>query len=293
MTLLEKLADGQILLCDGGMGTSLQEASGGVDCPERLNLERPNIVEAAHRAFYEAGSDLVETNTFGGTRTMLKMHGLEDRAAEISRRAAEIARSACPDACYVLGSIGPSGQILEPFGDADPDALSDVFAEQTSALAEGGVDAIVVETMMDGAEARLAIETAKATTGLPVIGTMTFAVGPAGVRTRWGIDPESAVQLLEDAGADVVGSNCGNGFDEMYRVIEKMRPVANRPVIAQANAGVPEMVGGRPVYRETPEEVGPKAARLLELGVAILGGCCGTGPEHIRVMRELIDGKND
>lgn len=286
--LLERLADGDVLLCDGGMGTSLQQLAGKVDCPERLNLERPDVVAAAHKGFYDAGSDMVETNSFGGTRSRLAMHDLADQTVEISRRAAEIARSVCPDGCYVIGSIGPSGEMLEPFGDATPEALSDIFAEQAGALASGGVDAIVVETMMDAEEARLAVTAAKEVTGLPVIATMTFAVGPSGVRTRWGVDPESAVRALEDAGADVIGSNCGDGFDEMIRAIGQMKVYANRPLIAQANAGVPEMVDDELVYHDTPDQIRPKAARLLDIGLGILGGCCGTTPAHIRAMRELL-----
>ena len=271
------------------MGTLLAELAGKVDCPERLVLESPEIVASAHAAFYEAGSDMVETNTFGGTRARLKLHGLDDRAAEISRRAAEIARSVCPDGSYVIGSIGPTGEILEPFGDAEPEELEEIFIEQATALAEGGVDAIVVETMMDAQEARIAVEAAKSVTGLPVIGTMTFATSPAGVKTRWGVDPETAVKTLEGAGADVIGSNCGNGFDEMLTVIEEMKVHASRPLIAQANAGSPVMKDGVLQYLETPAEIGPKAGKLLSLGLGILGGCCGTRPEHISVMRSLID----
>ena len=257
--------------------------------PRRLVLESPEIVATAHASFYEAGSDIVETNTFGGTRARLKLHGLDDRAAEISKRAAEIARSVCPEGGFVLGSIGPTGEILEPFGDAEPDDLRKMFVEQAEALAEGGVDAIVVETMMDAQEARLAVEAAKSASGLAVIGTMTFATSPAGVRTRWGVDPETAVKTLEDAGADLIGSNCGNGFDEMHAVIEEMKAFATKPLVAQANAGVPVMKDGELQYLETPDEIGPKAARLLSLGLGILGGCCGTKPDHIRVMRSLID----
>ena len=287
-SFLDRLAAGEILLCDGGMGTSLQQLAGKVDCPERLNLERPDVVATAHKGFYEAGSDLVETNTFGGTRSRLAMHGLSEQTAGISRTAAEIARSVCPEGCFVVGSIGPTGEMLEPFGEAEPETLYDMFAEQADALASGGVDAIVVETMMDAEEARLAVTAAKQVTTLPVIATMTFAVGPAGVRTRWGVDPETAVRVLEDAGADVIGSNCGDGFDEMIQAIEQLKLYASRPLIAQANAGVPEMVDGELVYHDTPEQIRPKAALLLDLGLGILGGCCGTGPAHIRTMRELI-----
>ena len=288
-SILDRLGAGHTLLCDGGMGTSLQQLVGKVDCPERLNLERPDVVAAAHKGFYDAGSDLVETNSFGGTRSRLAMHGLADQTSEISRAAAEIARSVCPEGCFVIGSIGPTGEMLEPFGEAEPETLYDMFAEQADALASGGVDAIVVETMMDAEEARLAVTAAKEATTLPIIATMTFAVGPAGVRTRWGVDAETAVRTLQNAGADVVGSNCGDGFDEMIQVIEQMKMHTDRPLIVQANAGIPEMVDGELVYHDTPDQIRPKAALLLDLGLGILGGCCGTSPAHIRTMRELID----
>jgi 5-methyltetrahydrofolate--homocysteine methyltransferase len=286
--LLQRIHAGETLLCDGGMGTLLAKSAGKIDCPERLVLERPDVVTAAHIAYFSAGSDLVETNTFGGSRARLDLHGLGERAAEISEKAAEIAKSVCPEGRFVLGSIGPTGEMLEPYGDATADSLAAMFREQAQALASGGVDAIIVETMMDAEEARLAVTEAKGT-GLPVIATMTFAVGPAGVRTQWGVDPESAVRALEEAGADVIGSNCGNGFEDMLAVMVPMRESATRPLIAQANAGVPEMIDGVPHYHETPEEIRPKASRLLDLGLGILGGCCGTEPDHIRVMRELIN----
>lgn len=288
MGLLDRLAAGDTLLCDGGMGTELQLNAGSYDCPERLNLESPDAVAAAHRAYFDAGSDLVETNTFGGTHARLKFHGLDDRAPEISRVAAQIARSVCPEGCYVLGSIGPTGEMLEPYGDAEPDALYAMFVEQATALAEGGVDGLIIETMMDAEEARLAVRAAKEHTSLPVIATMTFAVRSGSVRTRWGVDVPTAVDALEAAGADVIGSNCGDGFDEMIAVISELRPLTTLPVIAQANAGVPTMVDGVPVYKETPEDMLPKAVQLLDLGVNILGGCCGTRPAHIRAMRSLL-----
>ena len=289
--LLDRLTAGDILLCDGGMGTELQRTAGHFECPEELNLRNPAAVEAAHRAYFDAGSDLVEANTFGGTRARLQLHGLGDQARELSLLGAQIARSASPPGRFVLGSIGPTGEMLEPYGDAEPGMLFDMFAEQAEALARGGVDALIVETMMDAEEARLAVRAAKEHTNLPVIATMTFAVSPAGIRTRWGVTIPAAVETLADAGADVIGSNCGDGFDEMIAVIAELRPRTKLPVIAQANAGVPEMVDGVAVYRETPDEILPKASRLLELGVNILGGCCGTRPTHIAAMRRLLNDK--
>jgi 5-methyltetrahydrofolate--homocysteine methyltransferase len=290
--ILNVIASGRILLCDGGMGTLLQPFVTTEACGEELNLAKPEAVRAAHEAYFAAGSDLVETNTFGGTRAALARHGLAERAGEISRMAAELACAVRPESKFVLGSIGPTGEMLEPYGTATREALYDMFTEQAQALEFGGADGIIVETMMAAEEADAAVRAAREATSLPVVATMTFEAGPAGVRTRWGVDVPTAVRTLLDAGADVIGSNCGNGFDEMVAVMEAFRAATSHPLIAQANAGVPEMVEGSPVYRETPEKILPKAERLLNTGLSILGGCCGTTPAHIRAMRTLVDTRN-
>lgn len=284
------LKSGKILLCDGGMGTELQKR--GLPpgaCPEEYNFSHPQIVQEIHEDYFDVGADIVETNTFGGTRPRLAMHGLQDCVAKFSRRAAELARAVCPAGRFVAGSIGPMGEMLEPFGERTIEEAVEIFAEQARALAEGGVHVIFVETMISIEEAEAAVRAVKTSTTLPVVATMTFEVGKGGVRTKWGVDVPTAVERLTAAGADVIGSNCGRGFEEMLAVIEEMRPLTKLPVIAQANAGIPEMVEGRSVYKETPAAIVPPAEKLLQAGVNILGGCCGTGPEHIRRMRVLID----
>jgi 5-methyltetrahydrofolate--homocysteine methyltransferase len=289
MSFLEKLNLG-ILLSDGAMGTELQKRGmpTGV-CPEEYNITHPEIVQGIYRDYYNAGSDLVETNTFGANRPRLSLHDFAHRTAEFCAASARLAREVCPVGKFVAGSMGPTGDLIEPLGPRTAQEAGDIFAEQALALAEGGVDVIFVETMMAPEEADIAIRAAKGKTDLPVVATMTFEMGKAGLRTMWGVDVASAVQRLSDAGADVIGANCGRGFDEMLAIIHEMRPLTKKPIIAQSNAGIPEWVDGVLVYKETPQLIRPQAKSLLEAGVNILGGCCGTGPEHIRMMRKLID----
>lgn len=290
MSFLEKLNAGIILLADGAMGTELQKRGmpTGV-CPEEYNVTHPEIVQSIYRDYYNAGADLVETNTFGANRARLALHEFEHRVAEFCRTGAQLAREVCPMGKFVAGSMGPTGDLIEPLGPRTEQETFDIFAEQAMALAAGGVEVIFVETMMAAEEAEIAVRAVKAKTNLPVVATMTFEMGKAGLRTMWGVDVASAVHRLTAAGADVLGANCGRGFDEMIAIIQEMRPLTEKPIIAQSNAGIPEWVEGISVYKETPELILPKAEKLLQLGVNILGGCCGTGPEHIRAMRKLVD----
>lgn len=290
MSFLEKLQSGLILLADGAMGTELQKRGmpTGV-CPEEYNITHPEMVQGIYYDYYNAGSDVVETNTFGANRSRLTLHNAESRVAEFCRAAAQLAREVCPPGKFVAGSIGPTGDLLEPLGPRTLPEAYDIFAEQAAALAAGGADVIFVETMMAPEEVEIAVRAAKEKTRLPVVATMTFEMGKAGLRTMWGVDVASAVQRLTVAGADVIGANCGRGFDDMIAIVQEMRPLTQLPIIAQSNAGIPEWVDGVPVYKETPAAIQPQAEKLLQLGVNILGGCCGTGPAHIRVMRQLVD----
>lgn len=290
MSFLEKLNSGVILLADGAMGTELQKRGmpTGV-CPEEYNVTHPELVQGIYRDYYDAGSDLVETNTFGANRSRLTLHHFENRVAEFCRAAAQLARQVCPPGKFVAGSIGPTGDLIEPLGPRTEQEAFDIFAEQAVALATGGVDVIFVETMMAAEEAEIAVRAVKEKTPLPVVATMTFELGKAGLRTMWGVEVASAVQRLTAAGADVIGANCGRGFEDMIAIMQEMRPLTKKPIIAQSNAGIPDWVDGVSVYKETPALILPKAEKLLQLGVNILGGCCGTGPEHIRGMRQLVD----
>ena len=279
-----------ILVSDGATGTELQKRGlvAGM-CPEEFNITHPEIVEGIHRAYLAAGAEILTTNSFGGNRIRLKHYGFESRVRELNKRSAEIARSVAGDRAYIAGSMGPTGEILVPLGQTSKAEVRDAFREQARTLAEGGVDFILIETMMAIEEAEAAVDAAKNSTGLTVAATMSFEVGPRGIRTMWGVDIPTAVQRLTDAGADIFGSNCGRGFDEMVQIVREMRPLTTKPIIAQPNAGMPQWINGEAVYPESAETIRPKVESLLRLGANIVGGCCGTTPDHIRSIRETLD----
>jgi 5-methyltetrahydrofolate--homocysteine methyltransferase len=288
-TFLERLKT-EFLISDGAMGTQLQERGlPAGHCCEEWNLSHPETVQAIHRDYYAAGSDFVETNTFGANRLRLRMHNLETQRQEINKQAVALARAVRPTGRYVAGSVGPTGEFLHPVGTLTIGEMAEVFAEQIAGLVEGGVDIILVETMMALEEASAAVTAAKKFSRLPVIATMTFEVSKAGFKTMMGVTPEMAVKNLADAGAGVLGSNCGKGIDDMIGIIGEMRQHTSLPLLAQANAGLPGWVNGKTVYHETPEFIRPKVKALLDAGANIIGGCCGTTPEHIRVIREEVD----
>ena len=231
--LLERLHAGEVLLADGGMGTMLLERGLGPGaCPESVNLERPEIVEEIARLYLEAGADVIETNTFGASPAKLAQYGLADKAAEINRAAVQAARRAVGHRAYLAGSCGPSGRILRPYGDADPDELYEGFLRQAHALIEAGVDLICVETMTDLTEATLAVRAAKAVeAAIPVAAVMTFDPTPRGFYTVMGVNIEQAAAGLGDAGADLVGSNCGNGSENMLTIAAEFRRCTDLPLI--------------------------------------------------------------
>lgn len=272
------------------MGTQLQEQGlPAGHCPEEWNLSHPEAVRAIHTDYYAAGSDFVGANTFGANRLRLKIHGLETRVQEITKKGLELARTVCPPSHYVAGSVGPTGEFLHPVGTWTFDEITEVFAEQIAGLVESNVNIILVETMMALEEASAAVTAAKKFSRLPVIATMTFEVSKAGFRTMMGVTPEMAVKTLADVGADVLGSNCGKGIDDIIGIIGEMRQHTSLPLLAQANAGLPTWINGKTVYHETPEFIKPKVRELISAGANIVGGCCGTTPEHIRVIREEVD----
>lgn len=288
-SLIERLKN-KILVCDGAMGTQLQQRGlSPEDCPEEFNMTHPEIVQSIHRDYLDAGADIIETNSFGGNRARLSMYDFGDQVEKFNRRAAELAREMCPPNCFVAGSVGPTGQILQPLGLLSEENARNIFKEQVSALIAGGVDAIFIETMMSLEEILLAVQAVKMLSSLPVSATMTFEMKPTGPRTSWGVSPADAVRGLTDAGVDILGANCGSGFDDMVKIINAMRQLTDIPIIAQANAGMPILEAGSATYNESPETMRPKATTILRTGVNILGSCCGTGPEHIRVLRELAD----
>jgi 5-methyltetrahydrofolate--homocysteine methyltransferase len=279
-----------ILLFDGGIGTQLQAKGLKVgEVPEAWNLEHPDWVEAIHRSYVEAGAQVLTTNSFGGSRYKLEKTGLGDKMAEINRRAAAIAKEAAGGNAWVVGSVGPTGEFLQPLGTVPPEEMKEGFKLQIKSLIEGGADLIIVETMSDLEEASLAVQAARVLGDFPVIGSMTFNPVKQGYRTMMGVDIPSSVSRLLDEGADAVGSNCGNGIDDFIIIVAEMRECTDRPILAEANAGLPELVHGKTVYRETPDMMASKLDALLDAGADIVGGCCGTTPDHIRRFVEVID----
>ncbi len=290
-TLDELIGAGGPVVADGGMGTML--FARGLErgtAPELWNVERPDEVRAVHEAYIEAGAQIVLTNTFGGNPIRLSMHGLGERAHELNLAAARLARQAADAAdlpVAVGGSMGPTGQMLAPLGDLEFEAAAEAFEVQAAALAEGGVDVFWIETMADVEEVRAAVEGCRrAAPGVPVVATMTFDTRG---RTMMGVTPEHAAETLAEYGVVALGANCGNGPDEIEDVIGKMH--AAQPgvrLVAKANAGLPRMAEGQPVYDATPEMMGAYAARVREQGALIVGACCGSRPEHIRAIAEAL-----
>lgn len=280
----------RILVLDGAMGTLLQARGlkpGG--SPEEMNLAAPEVVVGIHREYAEAGADILVSNSFGGSRIKLAHYGLEKQVTEINVRAVELARQAAGSERFVAASIGPTGRFLEPVGDAGFDEIVDVFGEQVRAFAAAGADLISLETFLDIRELRAALIACKEFSNLPVIAMMTF--DDAG-RTVLGTPPTAAAVTLDALGADVIGSNCGLGPEGIFTILEKMRTVTSRPLIAQANAGLPVLRDGQTVFPASPEEMTVYHERMIALGVRIIGGCCGTTPRHIQAIRAALEGRS-
>ena len=283
--------EGGPILADGAMGTML--FLNGLqfgDPPEVWNLTQPDVVRRIQRGYLEAGSRILLTNTFGGNRLRLGLHHLEARVAELNQTAAILLRSeveAAGNRALVAGDIGPSGAIMAPMGTLDYGEAVDVFAEQAKALVDGGVDLIWIETMSDLTEIKAAIEGVRQVApGIAIIATMTFDTRG---RTMMGVTPEQAVEALAAWGADAIGGNCGNGPDEILPVIAKMRVVAPDVVlVSKSNAGMPELVDMRAVYRASPETMAAAAVEMRAAGARIVGACCGSTPDHLRMMCQAL-----
>jgi 5-methyltetrahydrofolate--homocysteine methyltransferase len=294
MTFLERLAEGTTLIADGATGTYLQ-ARGlepGGD-PEAMNVTEPETVRGMAADYLAAGSELVQTNSFGGSRFMQAKYGYGDQVSELNRLAAQHARGEADKADgprYVAGSMGPTGELIVPVGETEPDDVFQAFAEQAKALEMGGVDVIVIETMISVEEAKLAVRAVKEHTNLPVAALTTFDKGPRGYFTMMGDTPESAVEALSKEGADILGTNCGNGIDVMVELGERFRGATDGPVWLNSNAGIPLIRQGQLIYPESPEQMAVGFKKLSEMGVEIIGGCCGTTPDHIKALAEAVRG---
>jgi 5-methyltetrahydrofolate--homocysteine methyltransferase len=280
-----------VLASDGAMGTMLQErglTDGGA--PELWNVEKPEEIEAVLEAYAAAGANFITTNTFGATRGRLELHSLADRVIELNQAGAAIARKVADrhPGCFVMGDIGPSGELMDPMGTLTPESAKELFAEQIKGLVAGGVDAILIETMSDLAEVEAAVEAAKEVApGMPIIATMSFDTN---LRTMMGVKPAMAVTHLSSIGVRIIGANCGRGTDEMRQIAQEM--VNARPegvfIITQSNSGLPKLVGDTFIYEGTPDEMARYAAEMKEMGVNIVGSCCGSTPAHTKAIAAAI-----
>jgi 5-methyltetrahydrofolate--homocysteine methyltransferase len=285
--LIEELLADTPILTDGAWATQLQVRGLPIgDCPDAWNLTHPDRVEALARDYVAAGSRVLLTNTFGANRIALARHGLGSRVEEINRAGVALSRRAAGGAARVFASMGPTGCAHASSG-VSAEEMRAAFAEQARALALGGAEGIVIETMMSLAEAEIALGAARET-GLPVVACMLFGVGRADGCTIAGETPEQAARALEAAGADVIGANCGEGAAGFVPICARLRAATRLPLWIKPNAELPEWVDGRPVYRTTPEAFAVDAAAIVRAGADFIGGCCGTGPEFIRALRQLL-----
>ena len=284
------LKTGKILISDGAWGTFLYRKGLKVgECPDEWSLIHYDTVKDIAQSYFDAGSDMVQTNSFGANRLKLQHFGLEDKTSEINEAAARASREAAGNDRYVIASIGPTGKMLL-MGDVTEEEFYDCFSEQAIALEKGGADAVCIETMSDADEAVQAIKAAKENTGLEVIATFTFDMTMQGdYRTMMGLSPVEAICRAIDAGADIVGTNCGNGIERMIDIVQEIRSEFPQSLIlVHANAGLPLLVNGVDTFPETPEIMASHIPALLKAGANIVGGCCGTTPEHIKAIKEAV-----
>jgi len=293
--LLDRLKRGEVLVADGAMGTELIKRGLTLgECPERMNLDEPDVIQEIALAYFEAGADIVQTNTFGGSPLRLAAFSLQDQTEQINVAAIRAVRRVIGSNAYLSVSCGPCGRRLSHAGDTEPDAVRDSFERQLRCCAAEGVDLICIETMTDLTEASLAVKTAKSVApAIPVAATMTFDPTPNGFLTIMGVTIKQAAVGLTEAGADIIGSNCGNGIDNMIRIAIEFGKHSSLPLIIQSNAGLPKMIGEQAVYAETPEFMAERCSHLLASGVKVIGGCCGTTPDHIAAIRLVVNKHND
>ncbi len=284
--VLERLGQGPVV-SDGAWGTQLQLAGlAPGEYPDAWNVTYPERVEAVARAYVEAGSEIILTNTFGANRLALAHRGLADQVVAINRAGVEISKRGAAGKAYVFASMGPSGRLLG-MGQTTLAELRKVFGEQAQVLAEAGADGLVLETFSDLDEVAPALAAAKET-GLPVVASMVFDSGKQRDRTMMGVTPERAAEALASGGADVIGANCGSGSAQHVPICERMREAIDHPLWLKPNAGLPELQDGRPVYRTTPEEFARDAMRLIQAGASFVGGCCGTSPDFVAAIARVV-----
>jgi 5-methyltetrahydrofolate--homocysteine methyltransferase len=289
-SILKNISDGKIFVADGAMGSMLmQKGLQAGECPEQLNLHDPEIVKEVAQLYFQSGADIIQTNTFGGTPLKLSDYSLEEKCSEINKAAVQIVNSVTGGKAYISGSCGPTGKMLEPFGEMSEEEAFDNFKLQTAALIDAGADMLCIETMIDLNESLIAIKAARSNSqAIPIAATLTFNKTPAGFVTIMGNNIDTVSKSLIDYGADIIGSNCGNGIDNMVEIANEFRNISNHPLLIQANAGIPDIVDGTTTYPETPEFFVARVNALIDAGVSIIGGCCGTTPEHIRQIKNAV-----
>ncbi|GJQ62590.1 MAG: hypothetical protein SCALA702_16430 [Melioribacteraceae bacterium] len=287
--LKEKLAEKKILVSDGAWGTELQKLGFTAgESPELWNLEKPELVENVATGYVKAGADIIETNSFGGSSVKLAHYGLKEKTFEINKAAAEISRRAAGSEVLVMGSVGPTGKFIM-MGDVTADELYDGFLEQAQGLKAGGADFIIIETFYDITEAEIAIKASKEAGFDDIICSFTYDKAGDIFNTMMGINPPEIASFVESTGGTVLGTNCGNGFADMKSIVEQYKANTNLPVLVQANAGIPLLQNDELVYPETPEIVESLVPDLLSAGVSIIGGCCGTTPEHTKRIKGAVN----
>jgi 5-methyltetrahydrofolate--homocysteine methyltransferase len=289
-TISAVVQSGRILVSDGAWGTFLYEKGlQAGECPERFNLDRPEDVRDIAWRYSEAGADLVETNSFGASSFKLALFGLDGETAAINEAAARASREAVGEDKWVVGSIGPTGKMLL-MGDVTESELYEAFKTQAVALEKGGADAVCIETMSDIDEAVEAIKAVKENTQLEIICSFTFERTVKGeYRTMMGVSPTQAAEAAAAAGADIIGTNCGNGIERMIEIVQEMQTVnTGLPIMVNANAGLPQLIEGKTVFPDSPADMAKQVKKLIEAGASIIGGCCGTTPEHIKAIAEEV-----
>lgn len=281
------LSKQKVWVFDGAMGTMLQKfASGEFICPDELNLSQPETVFRIHQEYIKAGSDIIQTNTFGANYLRLKRFGLQEKTIELNKRAVEIARKAAGEK-YVAASIGPLGELIEPYGEISKDEAFHSFVVQAKGLTE--VDFLNIETVQSLDEAEIIIKALRTILKLPISITVTFQKTPRGYFTMMGESIEDFVNRVSNWDVQAIGTNCGEGFNQSLEIICEIKNLTNLPLIAKPNAGIPEFKDGNVIYPESPEFIEPVIEKFFNNCVKIMGGCCGTTPEHIRIIKRIAN----